>query len=116
MVEVHDEWQVSERSYLSEVSMVKLAPTDNHGTDDKEVGNQGHEAARQLTSNRTDAEGRIGVLIPHHASGRGPIAAEAERGCNQTRQVPNTVDKGTARGFVVGFQTRWSNGCRKIFC
>jgi len=38
LLEVHDEWQVSERRYLSEASMAKLYETDQHGVDDKEVG------------------------------------------------------------------------------
>ncbi len=43
MVEVHDEWQASERRYLSEASTAKLAATDNHGTDEKEVGTKTKE-------------------------------------------------------------------------
>ncbi len=43
VAEVHDEWQASERRYLSEASMTKLAPTDNHGTDDKELGTKAKE-------------------------------------------------------------------------
>ena len=43
LLEVHDEWQVSERRYLSEASMAKLAETDNHGVDDKEVGTKSKE-------------------------------------------------------------------------
>ncbi|HEV2070375.1 MAG TPA: transposase, partial [Acidimicrobiales bacterium] len=43
LLEVHDEWQVSERRYLSEASMAKLAETDNHGGDDKEVGTKTKE-------------------------------------------------------------------------
>ena len=38
LLEVHDEWQVAERRYLSEASMAKLAETDNDGGDRKEVG------------------------------------------------------------------------------
>ncbi len=38
LLEVHDEWQVAERRYLSEASMAKLYATDHHGTDTKEVG------------------------------------------------------------------------------
>jgi len=38
LLEVHDEWQVAERRYLSEASMAKLAEIDKHGADDKEVG------------------------------------------------------------------------------
>jgi putative transposase len=38
LLEVHDEWQVAERRYLSEASMAKLAEIDEHGADDKEVG------------------------------------------------------------------------------
>ncbi|HEV2070092.1 MAG TPA: hypothetical protein VGR26_09890 [Acidimicrobiales bacterium] len=43
MVEVHDEWRASERRYLSKTSMTKLAPTDNHGTKDKEMGTKARE-------------------------------------------------------------------------
>jgi putative transposase len=38
LLEVHDEWQVAERRYLSESSMAKLYEIDNDGTNDKEVG------------------------------------------------------------------------------
>ena len=38
LLEVHDEWQVTERRYLSEASMAKLYENDNDGADTKEVG------------------------------------------------------------------------------
>jgi putative transposase len=38
LLEVHDEWQIAERRYLSEGSMAKLYENDNDGVDDKEVG------------------------------------------------------------------------------
>ncbi len=38
LIEVHDEWQVAERRYLSEASMAKLYETDNDVGDRKEVG------------------------------------------------------------------------------
>ena len=38
LLEVHDEWQIAERRYLSEGSMAKLYETDNDGADTKEVG------------------------------------------------------------------------------
>jgi putative transposase len=38
LIEVHDEWQVTERRYLSEASMAKLFETSNDGADGKEVG------------------------------------------------------------------------------
>jgi putative transposase len=38
LLEVHDEWQVTERRYLSEASMAKLYETDNDGDTRKEVG------------------------------------------------------------------------------
>jgi len=38
LLEVHDEWQIAERRYLSEASMAKLYETDNDGADKKEVG------------------------------------------------------------------------------
>jgi putative transposase len=38
LLEVHDEWQIAERRYLSEGSMAKLYASDNNGTNDKEVG------------------------------------------------------------------------------
>jgi putative transposase len=43
LLEVHDEWQVAERRYLSEASMAKLSEIDNHGADDKEVGTKTNE-------------------------------------------------------------------------
>jgi putative transposase len=43
LLEVHDEWQVSERRYLSEGSMAKLSETDNDGGDRKEVGTKSNE-------------------------------------------------------------------------
>ena len=36
IVEVHDEWQVAERRYLSEESMAKLFVTEQHETDQTE--------------------------------------------------------------------------------
>ncbi len=38
LIEVHDEWQVAERRYLSEGSMAKLYETDNDVSERKEVG------------------------------------------------------------------------------
>jgi putative transposase len=38
LIEVHDEWQVAERRYLSEGSMAKIYETDNDGETRKEVG------------------------------------------------------------------------------
>ena len=38
LLEVHDEWQIAERRYLSEASRAKLYETDNDGADTKEVG------------------------------------------------------------------------------
>jgi putative transposase len=38
LLEVHDEWQISERRYLSEGSMAKLYDTDHTDTNTKEVG------------------------------------------------------------------------------
>ena len=38
LLEVHDEWQISERRYLSEASMAKLTRIDNTDPDTKEVG------------------------------------------------------------------------------
>jgi len=43
LLEVHDEWQVAERRYLSEASMAKLSEIGNHGVDDKEVGTKTKE-------------------------------------------------------------------------
>jgi putative transposase len=43
LLEVHDEWQVSERRYLSESSMAKLYGIDNHGASNKEVGAKNKE-------------------------------------------------------------------------
>jgi putative transposase len=43
LLEVHDEWQVAERRYLSEASMAKIYETDNDGVDDKEVGTKTKE-------------------------------------------------------------------------
>jgi putative transposase len=43
LLEVHDEWQVTERRYLSEASMAKLHESDNYGSDGKEVGTKSNE-------------------------------------------------------------------------
>ena len=43
LLEVHDEWQISDRRYLSEASMAKLYETDNDGRDTKEVGAKTNE-------------------------------------------------------------------------
>ena len=43
LLEVHDEWQVAERRYLSEASMAKLYADDQHGADTKEVGTKPKE-------------------------------------------------------------------------
>jgi putative transposase len=43
LLEVHDEWQVAERRYLSEGSMAKIYETDNDGANDKEVGTKTKE-------------------------------------------------------------------------
>ena len=43
LLEVHDEWQVTERRYLSEGSMAKIYESDNDGDIDKEVGKRGNE-------------------------------------------------------------------------
>jgi putative transposase len=43
LIEVHDEWQVTERRYLSEGSMAKIYETDNDDASRKEVGTTGKE-------------------------------------------------------------------------
>jgi len=43
LLEVHDEWQVSDRRYLSEGSMAKLHEIDNDEDARKEVGNKTKE-------------------------------------------------------------------------
>ena len=43
LLEVHDEWQVSDRRYLSESSMAKLCAIDNDDDDTKEVGLKSNE-------------------------------------------------------------------------
>ncbi len=43
LLEVHDEWQIAERRYLSEGSMAKLYETDNDGADRREVGTKTKE-------------------------------------------------------------------------
>jgi Transposase and inactivated derivatives len=43
LLEVHDEWQITERRYLSEGSMAKLYATDNTDNDTKEVGPKTNE-------------------------------------------------------------------------
>ncbi len=43
LLEVHDEWQVAERRYLSEASMAKLYASDNTGDGGKEVGTRTKE-------------------------------------------------------------------------
>jgi putative transposase len=43
LLEVHDEWQVTDRRYLSEGSMAKLDQTDNDDGDTKEVGPRTNE-------------------------------------------------------------------------
>jgi putative transposase len=43
LLEVHDEWQVTERRYLSESSMTKLYEIDNDGVSNKEVGAKNKE-------------------------------------------------------------------------
>ena len=43
LLEVHDEWQIAERRYLSEASMAKLSETDNDEANDKEVGTKTKE-------------------------------------------------------------------------
>ncbi len=43
LLEVHDEWQIAERRYLSERSMATLYETDNDGADRREVGTKTKE-------------------------------------------------------------------------
>ena len=43
LLEVHDEWQITERRYLSEGSMAKLYQTDNTEPTNKEVGTTSKE-------------------------------------------------------------------------
>jgi transposase-like protein len=43
LLEVHDEWQVTDRRYLSEGSMAKIYETDNDDGNDKEVGPRNNE-------------------------------------------------------------------------
>jgi putative transposase len=43
LIEVHDEWQVIERRYLSEASMAKIYQTDNDDGSTKEVGTTNRE-------------------------------------------------------------------------
>ena len=43
LLEVHDEWQVTDRRYLSEGSMAKLYENDNNADNAKEVGPRTNE-------------------------------------------------------------------------
>jgi transposase-like protein len=43
LLEVHDEWQVTDRRYLSEGSMAKLYEIDNDDPSTKEVGPRTNE-------------------------------------------------------------------------
>jgi putative transposase len=43
LIDVHDEWQVTDRRYLSEGSMPKLYQTDNNDNDTKKVGPRSNE-------------------------------------------------------------------------
>ncbi len=43
LLEVHDEWQVTDRRYLSEASMAELYEIDNDALDTKEVGPKTNE-------------------------------------------------------------------------
>ena len=43
LLEVHDEWQVTDRRYLSEGSMAKLYENDNNAHTTKEVGPRTNE-------------------------------------------------------------------------
>ena len=43
LLEVHDEWAVAERRYLSEASMAKIYQSDNDGAKRKEVGKKTKE-------------------------------------------------------------------------
>ena len=38
LLEVHDEWQITQRRYISDGSMAKLYETDNDGAETKEMG------------------------------------------------------------------------------
>lgn len=66
LLEVHDEWQVSDRRYLSEGSMAKLAQNSNDVAESKEVGTQDEGAPRILRSSSTSVEAHAGVLNSHH--------------------------------------------------
>ena len=43
LLEIHDEWQVTDRRYLSEGSMANLHAIDNDDTNTKEVGPRTNE-------------------------------------------------------------------------
>jgi hypothetical protein len=69
--EVHDQWQVSERRYLSAGSMAKIYETDNDEGSRKEVGTTSKELlAGQQTS--TALIITRAALISDHSRGRRP--------------------------------------------
>jgi hypothetical protein len=57
LVELHDEWQVAERRYLSEASMAKLYAMDNGQQEGGGSKSNGRAAA-------PDVEGHADALIP----------------------------------------------------
>ena len=100
-------------------STAKLAENANHGADDKEVGIRTKEL---VVKGRRAAAPTLKVssvaVISHHSSGRGPVAAEAERGlqpdhagrrsgrqesqnlCRAGRSVPNRLVKRLQKEFL----------------
>lgn len=82
LLEVHDEWQVSERRYLSEGSMAELYETDNDESDRKEVGTKSKGAPAACNSSPT----RSGIRT---ATDRAP-AARVSAGDSPERFAPTT--------------------------
>ena len=88
LLEVHDEWQIAERRYLSEASMAKLCETDKGDPDAKEVGAQ-QRAARRLTSRRTTLKITPTLSFPPLQAPRPPPALPIKHST-----TPNPHDEG----------------------
>ena len=84
LLEVHDEWQVAERRYLSEASMAKLRETDDDGGERKGVGGetrrgspadkQPHRRRRSRRCSHSPTTPRAAVVDCPDRSGDAPVA------------------------------------------
>ena len=101
LLEVHDEWQIAERRYLSEASMALLAPTDHDDDNRKEMSDHHELLAGQPTAAPTSTITPTRSFPPLHGARPPPavlaafksyLASNARADADSPQEPPSTSD------------------------